>query len=483
MTTARIRPGEEIGGFRVDGALHAGGNGYVYAVHAARDGAPATPLVMKVPAVGPGEPSIGIVSFEIEQRILPTLTGSHVPAFVATGDAGTIPWIVMERIDGEGLAAIASRAPLAVDEVAAIGAGLADAVHAVHRQDVVHLDVKPENFIRRASGDWVLLDYGFSRHARYPDLLAEERHHAAGSAAYVSPEQVGGDRSDPRSDVFALGVLLYELATGELPFGEPTTIAGLGDRRWRAPAPPRSLRADLPPWLQEIILHALEADAAQRYASAAHLAFDLRHPEAVALTKRSRRTEADGLFAQFRAWWRSRQADVVARPHANDAPVVLVAVDTSHPDDERHPALRDATRAIIASSGDFRLMFVSVIVAAPVGEGERPEDSDSGRALEHRHRLRHWVEPLRLPPARQSLHVVVSGDPADTLLELAEVNHVDLIVLGAPDPSERALAWYRSVASTVTANARCSVHVVRVPARSVRADAAAPRDGDGPATE
>lgn len=460
----RIRPGDEIGGYRVGSLLHTGGNGYVYAVEPASAGAASMPLVMKVPGVGAGQPSIGVVSFEIEQMILPTLAGPHVPRFVATGDAGALPWIVMERIVGERLAAIVEKAPLDAGEVARIGAGLADAVHSVHRQDVAHLDLKPENFIARASGEWVLLDYGFSRHARYPDLLAEERHHAAGSVAYVSPEQVRGDRSDPRSDVFALGAIVYQLATGELPFGEPATIAGLSDRLWRSPRPPRALNPDVPPWLQEIVLHALEVDPSRRYASAAHVAFDLRHPEAVQLTERAQRVAGEGVLSQLRSWWRSRRGPaypVAAQARGNEAPVVLVAVDTEHPDDERHPALRAATRAIVSVSDDFRLMFVSVIRAAPVGEGDRLEDTESGKQLEHRNRLRHWVEPLRLPPSRQSLHVVESPDPAGTLLELAEANHVDLIVLGAPAPSDRALAWWRSAASTVTANAHCSVHVVR----------------------
>jgi len=310
----------------------------------------------------------------------------------------------------------------------------------------------------------VLLDYGFSRHAHFPDLLAEEQHHNAGSAAYVSPEQVKGDRSDPRSDVFALGVLLYQFATGALPFGEPETVSGWSDRLWRAPAPPRARNAAVPPWLQEVILHALEVDASQRYASAAHVAFDLRHPETVALTARAQRVDVAGVMAHVGAWWRSRRRPAeTPRSSESRAPVVLVAVDTEHPDDVRHPALRDATRAILATKDDFRLMLVSVIRAAPVGEGDAPEESDSGRVLEHRHRLRHWVEPLRLPPSRQSLHVVQASAPAETILELAQANNVDMIVLGAPDPDERALAWWRSAASTVTANARCSVQVVRVP--------------------
>ena len=238
-----------------------------------------------------------------------------------------------------------------------LGAGIADAIQAVHRQGVVHLDVRPENLIRRAGGEWVLLDYGFSRHAHLPDLLAEEQHHNAGSAAYVSPEQVKGDRSDPRSDVFALGVLLYQFATGELPFGEPETVGGWSDRLWRAPAPPRARNPRVPPWLQEVILHALEVDASQRYASAAHVAFDLRHPETVALTARAQRVDVAGVIAQVGAGGardaarRSRRVE--REPHAGRAG------RGRHRASRRHASSRVARgdRAILATKDDFRLML------------------------------------------------------------------------------------------------------------------------------
>src|SRR5436305_11074147 len=94
----------------------------------------------------------------------------------------------MEQVLGEGLAQIAERAPLPADDVASIGAAMADAVHGVHQQEVIHFDLKPENIIVRSLGQAVLLDFGFARHARYPDLLAEQITFAAGSAAYVSPD-------------------------------------------------------------------------------------------------------------------------------------------------------------------------------------------------------------------------------------------------------------------------------------------------------
>ena len=142
-----------------------------------------------------------------------------------------------------------------------------------------------------------------------------------------------------------------------------------------------------------------------------------------------------------------------------------MAIDTQHPDDERHPALQWTTRQIVGLNPEFRLMCVSVISAAPLGEGPTDGETASGRHLEHTVRLRQWIAPLKLPASRVSLHVIESARAGDTLLELASANHVDLIVLGAPGPAQKKLAWWRSVASNVTANAHCSVHVVRVPER------------------
>ena len=467
----RLEPGATIDGFRVGESIHQGGTGYIYRVSAPEGKDPGFPIVMKAPALGPGEPTIGVDSFEIEQMILPTLTGSSVPRFVAAGDLSATPYIVMEWIEGRGLQQFIAQAPLPLEEIVRIGAALADAVHSVHTQHVVHLDLKPENVIFRPTGEAVLLDFGFARHARYPDLLAESKDFAAGSAAYVSPEQLQNDRSDPRSDLFALGVLLYELATGRQPFGEPQTLAGMRDRLWREPVPPRALDQRVPPWLQEIILRCLEHDPAVRYQSAAHIAFDLRHPEQLALSERAGRTAGAGFLAQVGRWWKARSGGQAIgrdeRKVAARAPVILVAVDTEHPEDDRHPSLQSATRQLVALNSEFRLMCVSVIRAAPLGEGPADTDTASGRHLEHKTRLCHWVEPLKLPPSRVTLHVVEAANATGTLLDLARANHVDLIVLGAPGPAQRALAWWRSVASSVTANAPCSVYVVRVPERTV----------------
>jgi nucleotide-binding universal stress UspA family protein len=125
--------------------------------------------------------------------------------------------------------------------------------------------------------------------------------------------------------------------------------------------------------------------------------------------------------------------------------------------------LQRATAQALSLSPEFRLICVSVIRAASVAAGANVAESASGIHLDHLVRLRHWVEPLLLPARRLSLHVIESPRPEGTLLEFASRNHVDLILLGAPSPTQHALAWWRSVASSVTANARCSVYVVRIP--------------------
>ena len=459
------RPETVIDGYRVGERIHSGAQSRIFRVSGP---SPGFPIAMKVPRIGPMEPSENLISFETEALILPALSGPHVPRFVAAGDLARTPYLITEWIEGENLESMLKRAALPPAEVARIGAAIADAVHSLHQQGAIHLDLKPDNIIVKPNGEVVLIDFGLAHHARYPDLLAEEKRFAAGSAPYVSPEQVLGTRSDPRSDIFALGVVLYEMATGQLPFGTPRTMAGLRDRLWLDPVPPRVRAPEVSRWLQEIILRCLEPGAEDRYQSAAHLAFDLRGPEQVPLTERGFKLRQAGLIGQIARWWRARgvQLRVNAKPASKSldaAPVIMVAVDTMHPDDPRQHVLQRATARVLSLSPDFRLVCVSVIRAGPGAPGAGAGESASGAHLDHLVHLRHWVEPLRLSARKLSLHVIESPRPEGALVEFARRNHVDLILIGAPSPTQHALAWWRSVASGVTAKAQCSVYVVRIP--------------------
>ncbi|MEI6472967.1 MAG: serine/threonine-protein kinase [Holophagaceae bacterium] len=247
MSPLRLETGLNLDGFLLGELIHRGGMATIWAV--SHPDHP-LPLLMKVPVMSEGVDPAAIVGFEMEEMILPRLTGPHVPRYIAQGDFEVQPYLVMERIPGPSLLPLLNDLPLPVETVQTLGVRIATALDDLHRQHVVHLDVKPSNLLTRPTGEIVLVDFGLSHHDELPDLMGEEFRLPYGTAPYMAPEQVLGQRKDPRSDQFALGVLLYFFLTGRRPFGDPQRLSGLKRRLWRDPVPPRKLRPDCPPWFQ-----------------------------------------------------------------------------------------------------------------------------------------------------------------------------------------------------------------------------------------
>jgi nucleotide-binding universal stress UspA family protein len=482
---ALLAPGTEIDGFRIEKQIHSGGMAVIYAVTGRDD--PGFPLLMKVPRLGFGEPAESVVSFEVETLVHAALKGPFVPRFVAAGDIARQPYLVMERVEGRPLAEWTDRAPVDPAEVARLGAALGTALHGVHLQEAIHLDVKPSNVIVRPSGEAVLIDFGLARHAHYPDLLAEEIRSPIGSAPYISPEQVMGVRWDPRSDVFALGVVLYELSTGKYPFGSPSTLAALRKRLWRDPVTPRALVRSVPEWLQEVILHCLEPDPDLRYPSAAQVAFDLADPGQIGVGPRGRRLRRDGPWKVFRRYVRAVGLEPGEAPERTQRlagpSIVLVAIATQHADDAQLDALREAVRRIRVAAPEQRLACITVIKPSPELGGASEDDAATSQRIKHSVILRHWAEPLALEAGQISFHVIESSEPAEAILKFARLNQVDQIVIGAPprdvalrgmlgtvssrvssDAAPEPLQFFRllgTVSTKVAAEAPCTVTVVR----------------------
>jgi len=393
------------------------------------------------------------------------LSGPHVPRFVAAGDLVRLPYLVMEYIPGRTLQHwLDAPGHCDIETIARLGAATARAAHSLHQQNVCHLDLKPANVLIKEDGTAVLLDFGLSCHAHYPDLLAEEMRQAVGSPAWIAPEQVVGVRGDPRSDIFAIGVMLYELATGELPFGAPTTSSGMRQRLWMTPAPPRKHRADIPPWLQEVILRCLEPEAGSRYPSAAHLAFDLSNPEQVLVTERGERTERTPLRTHVRRWLRAAGMHYTPSPlpsqQIEDTPILMVAVPHADVSDATLYSLRQAVARSLGIRPGARLACVTVISpsASSTSDSER---SETTLHRQHMARLRQWAQGLDLTGHAVSYHVLEAGDVAQALVRYAASNHVSMMILGAATHGLQMQRFIDTVPIRVAREAPCTVILVK----------------------
>src|SRR5664279_2738929 len=356
MAKLSVQPGAVIDGFTVGECVHTGGMATLWSVTRPDI---AAPLLMKIPRVSEGEDPGAIVSFEMEQMILPRLSGPHVPACYATGDFARQAYVVIEPIPGQTLYSRLNELPLSYEEAGVIVGKVAVALADLHRQNVIHHDIKPSSIMFRPSGEAVLIDFGLSHHNQLPDLLQEEFRLPYGTAPYMAPERLLEVRDDPRSDLFSLGVLLYFFTTGERPFCESETLRGMRRLLWRDPHPPRRLRADYPPWLQEILLRCLEIDPVWRYPTASQLAFELGNPDQVKLTARSERLRRDPLSTVWRR--RFNRGLTQSKPKSDlaaqlaSSPILAVAIDVEEESETLNEALRVTVARILATLPSARL--------------------------------------------------------------------------------------------------------------------------------
>jgi nucleotide-binding universal stress UspA family protein len=399
------------------------------------------------------------------------LSGPHVPACFGTGDFARQAYVVMERIPGQTLYKRLSDLPLPYEEASATVAKVAAALDDLHRQNVVHHDIKPSSIMFRPTGEAVLIDFGLSHHNHLPDLLQEEFRVPFGTAPYMAPERLIGVRDDPRSDLFSLGVLLYFFTTGVRPFGESETLRGMRRRLWRDPHPPRKLKVDYPSWLQEVVLRCLEIEPVWRYPTASQLAFELAHPGQIKLTARAERIKRDPLSTVWRR--RFNRGMTLPKPKSDlaaqlaSSPIVAVAVDTLEGSPALNEALRVTTEKILATLPSARLACVNVLKLGRITIDRTLDEEGRNKHVDRLVALRHWASPLKLDEDRLTVHVLEAVDPAAAILEFAEANHVDHIVIGARQ-NTLVRALLGSVSGKVASEAVCSVTVVRSPQLAVQ---------------
>jgi serine/threonine protein kinase len=259
--------------YRLGRPLGQGGMAQVYQV---RDTVTDTDFALKIIRDAPDEPD-RVERFKREIGVLSKINHPAVPRIIEWGVHREQMFFVSELVDGRDLRAeIAERGAWPAADAAALAATVADALAAAHLAGIVHRDVKPSNIMIARDGSIRLLDFGIARPTGMDSTTLTKTGTIVGTPAYMSPEQFDSRWIDARSDVYSLGVVLFELLTGRPPFVSDTVIGVAMMHKNDQPRPPRSIRTDVPAWLDRLVLKCLEKAPEKRYATAATLAAELR---------------------------------------------------------------------------------------------------------------------------------------------------------------------------------------------------------------
>jgi eukaryotic-like serine/threonine-protein kinase len=276
--------GRVLGHYRIVSFLGSGGMGEVYLAHDPRLD---RTVAVKILPEHFASDADRMERFAREAKAASALNHPNVATVYDIGESAGIRYIVMEHVDGETLVAKISGRPLPVIEAIDIAMQAADALDAAHAKGIIHRDIKPANLMVTPRGQVKVLDFGIAKTTQAEQQGAtrtsEWRNDAQtaagnviGSASHMSPEQIAGARVDGRTDLFSLGVVMYEMLTGRLPFAG-TSVADVRDRILHAPAESiTQVNGDVPPALERLTCRCLEKSVERRYQSARELLTDLR---------------------------------------------------------------------------------------------------------------------------------------------------------------------------------------------------------------
>jgi serine/threonine-protein kinase len=287
----RMEAGDTLDHYRLEAAVARSGMSTLYRATDLRDG---RQVALKIPHAEMESDPVLLERFKREGEIGREL--DH-PGVVKTldGEERSRLYMVIEWVEGRLLRAILNEQELdgerklPIDRAVKITLGICEALDYMHKRGVVHRDLKPENVMVGADDRIKLIDFGIAMKEDARRLTFAGPSPLLGTPDYISPEQVKGQRGDQRSDIYAMGAMLYEMLTGQPPFTGPNPLAVMNERVLADPKPARKLNPEISPQLQEILYRALERDPRHRYATAAEMAWDLEHQEQVGVEEGGRR--------------------------------------------------------------------------------------------------------------------------------------------------------------------------------------------------
>jgi eukaryotic-like serine/threonine-protein kinase len=279
---AQSRAGQQMGSYKILSLLGSGGMGEVYL---ARDSRLDRTVALKILPTQVASDQDRMRRFVREARAASALKHPNVTHIYEIGESTGVHFIAMEYVEGKTLAAKISGRPLEPAEIVEIGLQVADALDDAHSKGIIHRDIKAANLMLTRRGEVKVLDFGLAKVTRpegqnvasaISTVVSTATGMVMGTARYMSPEQMLGQEVDHRTDIFSLGVVLYEMATGTLPFKGDTGTALSDAILHKQPTAPGRVNPDLPVELERIILRALEKDRELRYQTASDLRAELK---------------------------------------------------------------------------------------------------------------------------------------------------------------------------------------------------------------
>jgi eukaryotic-like serine/threonine-protein kinase len=286
-----LEPGAILDHYRLEAACAHSGMGVLYRATDLNTG---RTVAVKVPHPEMEADPVLLERFRREQEIGQILDHPGIVKTFNTEERSRL-YMVLEWVDGRLLRVLLNEeGPFPPKRAIAIAVELCDALDTMHKHGVVHRDLKPEN-VMIGEGDRVkIIDFGIAMKEDARRITHTGVTAMLGTPDYISPEQVLGKRGDQRSDIYSLGIMVYEMLTGRVPFTGPNPLAVMNERLQIDPPPARELNPEISPQLEEILRRALEREPRHRYATAAEMQWDLEHQDQVGVEEGAAATRRRG---------------------------------------------------------------------------------------------------------------------------------------------------------------------------------------------
>ncbi|HEU4867295.1 MAG TPA: Stk1 family PASTA domain-containing Ser/Thr kinase [Actinomycetota bacterium] len=432
-------PGKHYGGrYEVKGSIASGGMAEVFV---ARDSMLDRLVALKLMHPEFARNEAFIERFRREAQAAASLNDPRIVAIYDWGsDAGTY-FIVMEYVEGNTLAEIIKASgPLPISKATKIAIDVLGGLHLAHLKGIVHRDVKPANIAITVGGQIKVMDFGIARAAHDGAMTVTQTGMVIGTASYFSPEQAQGKPVDARSDIYSVGIVLYEMLTGVVPFKGESPVAVAYKHVTEDPAPPRSLAEDIPPALEAVVMKAISKNPDNRYQTALEMCRDLERVlrgeqvEATPLMSSSERTAMMGA-----APYADPGPYAQPRPSYETGPERTSVLPPAGPPPRRAPAARGVAKGLVTVAV---LVAIGIAVMAyfMLSETQVPDvtvPKVTGLPLEEAERLLNdeGLESRvarRQPSADVPALAVISQDPEDGR-KVAEGAVVALVISQGPE--------------------------------------------------